>query len=49
MSSIDNIWLSKSKNANRFENGTTAERIPGARKGTVEIRPVLEIPGLPPD
>jgi hypothetical protein len=24
-----------------------AERIPGARKGTVEIRPVLEIPGLP--
>lgn len=26
-----------------------AERIPGARKGTVEIRPVLEIPGLPAD
>ena len=25
-----------------------AARIPGARKGTVEIRPVLEIPGLPP-
>jgi len=24
-----------------------AERIPGARKGTVEIRPVMEIPGLP--
>src|SRR5688572_19878749 len=24
-----------------------ASRIPGARKGTVEIRPVLEIPGLP--
>ncbi|WP_164101295.1 YciI family protein [Candidatus Laterigemmans baculatus] len=24
-----------------------AERIPGARVGTVEIRPVLEIPGLP--
>jgi hypothetical protein len=24
-----------------------AERIPGARKGTVEIRPVQEIPGLP--
>ena len=24
-----------------------AERIPAARKGTVEIRPVLEIPGLP--
>ncbi len=26
-----------------------AERIPGARKGTVEIRPVMEIPGLPAD
>lgn len=24
-----------------------AERIPGARKGTVEIRPVVEIPDLP--
>lgn len=24
-----------------------AARIPGARKGTVEIRPVIEIPGLP--
>ncbi len=24
-----------------------AERIPGARLGTVEIRPVLEIPGMP--
>lgn len=24
-----------------------AGRIPGARKGTVEIRPVIEIPGLP--
>jgi hypothetical protein len=24
-----------------------AARIPGAKKGTVEIRPVLEIPGLP--
>lgn len=24
-----------------------AGRIPGARRGTVEIRPVLEIPGLP--
>jgi hypothetical protein len=24
-----------------------AGRVPGARKGTVEIRPVLEIPGLP--
>jgi hypothetical protein len=26
-----------------------AERIPAARWGTVEIRPVLEIPGLPED
>jgi hypothetical protein len=25
-----------------------AARIPGARLGTVEIRPVMEIPGLPP-
>jgi hypothetical protein len=24
-----------------------AARIPGARKGTVEIRPVVELPGLP--
>jgi len=24
-----------------------AARIPGARKGTVEIRPVLDMPGLP--
>jgi hypothetical protein len=24
-----------------------AARIPGARKGTVEIRPVMEMPGLP--
>jgi hypothetical protein len=24
-----------------------AARIPGARKGTVEIRPVMELPGLP--
>jgi hypothetical protein len=26
-----------------------AGRIPGARKGTVEIRPVLELPNLPAD
>jgi len=26
-----------------------AARIPGARKGTVEIRPVIEIPSLPTD
>jgi hypothetical protein len=24
-----------------------AARIPGARQGTVEIRPVVEVPGLP--
>jgi hypothetical protein len=26
-----------------------AARIPAARKGTVEVRPVIEIPGLPPE
>jgi hypothetical protein len=26
---------------------TIAGRIPGARKGTVEVRPVLDLPGLP--
>ena len=26
---------------------TMAARIPGAKKGTVEIRPVMELPGLP--
>jgi hypothetical protein len=26
-----------------------AARIPAARKGTVEIRPVTELPGLPTD
>ena len=25
-----------------------AARIPGARKGTVEVRPLVELPGLPP-
>jgi hypothetical protein len=25
-----------------------AARIPGARLGTVEVRPVMELPGLPP-
>jgi hypothetical protein len=28
---------------------TVAEQIPGVHKGTVEIRPVYEIPGLPAD
>ena len=26
-----------------------AERIPAAKWGTIEVRPVLEIPGLPAD
>jgi hypothetical protein len=29
------------------EAAAIAGRIPGGRKGTVEIRPVLEVPGLP--
>jgi hypothetical protein len=33
--------------ANLDEAIGIASQIPGARKGTVEIRPVLEIPGLP--
>jgi hypothetical protein len=33
--------------ANLDEAIRIAARIPGARKGTVEIRPVMEIPGLP--
>jgi hypothetical protein len=33
--------------ANLDEAITIAERIPGARKGTVEVRPVLELAGLP--
>lgn len=34
--------------ANLDEAIEVAGRIPGARKGTVEIRPVIELPGLPP-
>jgi hypothetical protein len=33
--------------ANLDEAIAIAARIPGARKGTVEIRPVLELPSLP--
>ena len=33
--------------ANLDEAISIAERIPGARKGTVEIRPVAELAGLP--
>jgi hypothetical protein len=32
----------------RDEAIAIAERIPMARRGTVEVRPVIEIPGLPP-
>jgi hypothetical protein len=35
--------------ANLDEAIAIAERIPAARWGTVEVRPVLEIPGLPSD
>jgi hypothetical protein len=31
----------------RDEAIAVAERIPGARWGTVEVRPVIELPGLP--
>jgi hypothetical protein len=33
--------------ANLDEAIAIAARIPGARKGTVEVRPVIELPGLP--
>ncbi|HEX4231841.1 MAG TPA: YciI family protein [Bryobacteraceae bacterium] len=37
-------------NANDLDEALTiAARIPGARKGTVEVRPVIEIVGLPQD
>lgn len=35
--------------ANLDEAISIASRIPGARKGTVEIRPILELKGLPVD
>lgn len=34
--------------ANLDEAIDIASRIPGAKKGTVEVRPVIEMPGLPP-
>jgi len=37
-------FLIEAKNLDAID---LAARIPGARKGTVEIRPLLEIPGLP--
>lgn len=37
-------------NANNLDEAMAiAERIPGARVGTVEIRPVIEVGGLPED
>jgi hypothetical protein len=33
--------------ANLDEALAVAGQIPGARKGTVEVRPIMEIPGLP--
>ena len=37
-------------NANDLDDAIgIAARIPGARKGTVEIRPVIEVEGLPAD
>lgn len=44
---LGGYFLIEAKNLD--EALAVAERIPGARKGTVEIRPVMEIPGLPAD
>ena len=42
---LGGYFLVDAKDLNEAIN--IAGRIPGARKGTVEIRPVMEIPGLP--
>ena len=42
---LGGYFLVESKDLN--EAIAIAGRIPAARKGTVEVRPVLEIPGLP--
>ena len=42
---LGGYFLIEAKDLN--EAISIAGRIPGARKGTVEIRPVMEIPGLP--
>ena len=42
---LGGYFLVEAKDLN--EAISIAGRIPGARKGTVEVRPVLEIPGLP--
>ena len=46
----DQVGVVVGQEANNLDEAiAVAERIPGARKGTVEIRPVMEIPGLPAD
>jgi hypothetical protein len=42
---LGGYFMVEAKNLDEAIN--IAERIPGARKGTVEIRPVVEIPNLP--
>ena len=42
---LGGYFLVEAKDLN--EALSIAARIPGARKGTVEVRPVMEIPGLP--
>ena len=42
---LGGYFLIEAKDLN--EAIAVAARIPGARKGTVEVRPVMEIPGLP--
>ncbi len=42
---LGGYFLVEAKDLNEAIN--IAGRIPGGRKGTVEIRPVMEIPGLP--
>jgi hypothetical protein len=44
---LGGYFLIEAKNLD--EAIAVAGRIPMARKGTVEVRPVIEIPGLPPD
>jgi hypothetical protein len=42
---LGGYFLIEAKDLN--EAISIAARIPGARKGTVEVRPVVELPGLP--
>ncbi len=42
---LGGYFLIEAKDLN--EAISIAARIPGARKGTVEIRPIMELPGLP--